>query len=35
MEEKDIFSNTIQALNTTIVSLSKTNESQAKTIASL
>ena len=35
MEEKDIFSNTIQALNTTIESLSKTNESQAKTIESL
>lgn len=35
MEEKDIFSNTIQALNATNASLSKTNESQAKTIASL
>ena len=35
MEEKDIFSNTIQALNTTIESLSQTNKSQAKTIASL
>ena len=35
MEEKDIFLNTVQAPNATIESLSKTNESQAKTIASL
>lgn len=35
MEEKDIFIGTIQSLNATIVSLSKTNESQSKAIASL
>ncbi len=35
MEEKDIRPNTIQSLNVTIASLSKTNEAQAKTIASL
>ena len=35
MEGKDIHSSTVQALNVTIASLSKTNEAQAKTIASL
>lgn len=35
MEEKDILLSTIQALNATIVSLSHTNATQEKTIASL